>query len=559
VSTSLSSAVPPPPPGSASGSVSSAADRGRGPTGGRPRALAAGALPLRDVLEAPTLARASVVAGATGLDRMVERLNVMEVPDIVPWVKPDEFLLTTAYPLREDPTRLVQLVRDLDEAGLAGVGVKLGRYLDRLPDAALAVADELGLPLVLLPDDVSFDEILNEVLTTILNQTAQRLARTEQVHRALIQLVLDGQGLDAVADELARLVEVPVAVVGHDGEQLASSDRDATAGLVVEHGRVLVAGEVVAAECVPVSAGQRVHGHLVALGAHEHERRVLESASTVAALAITMRLEVEAVESKYQSDLVHDLLTGRAELDDALARARMFGWDLDRRLLVLVARLDEPSSPVPPEGGARRLPLATTLRHLVHEHDPRAAIVRFSDEVVVLTEAFDGPDGRDRGRAFARALSDAGSRPIGVDVSVGLSRPVVDLHDIPTAYAQATRALRIGRTLQGPGAAAHFDDLGVYRVLSLIDDTGELTGFASEVLGDLADGGEQSEDLLHTLEVLLDANGNVAEAARRLHFHYNTLRYRVEKLEGILGPFSDDALVRLDVHVALLIHRMRGL
>lgn len=530
---------------------------GAGPQ--QPPALAAGALPLREVLEAPVLARARCVAGATGLDRMVERLNVMEVPDIVPWVKPDEFLLTTAYPLRDHPESFVDLVGDLDSAGLAGVGVKLGRYLDQLPEAALSLADELGFPLVQLPDDVSFDEILNEVLTTILNQTARRLARTEQVHRALIQLVLDGQGLDAVVAELGRLVETPVAVISHDGELLSASDRQATAELVVEHGRVLRDGEVVAAECVPVSAGTRVHGHLVALGEQEHERMMLESASTVAALAVTMRLEVEAVESKYQSDLVHDLLTGRAELDDAHARARMFGWDLDRRLIVLVARLDEVPSPVPPDSAARRLPLETTLRHLVIDHDPRAAIVRFSDEVVVLTEAFDGSDGRDRGREFARALADAGSRPIDVDVSIGLSRPVTDLRDIPRAYTQATRALSIGRTLQGPGAAAHFDDLGVYRVLSLIDDTEELTGFAHEVLGELADGSEQSEDLVHTLEVLLDANGNVAEAARRLHFHYNTLRYRVEKLQGILGPFPEDAMVRLDVQVALLIHRMGGL
>ena len=532
---------------------------GAGATAEQPLALAAGALPLREVLQAPVLARARCLAGAEGLDRMVERLNVMEVPDIVPWVKPDEFLLTTAYPLRDDPGRFAGLVRDLDAAGLAGVGVKLGRYLDQLPDAALAAADELGFPLVQLPDDTSFDEILNEVLATILNQTARRLARTERVHHALIQLVLDGQGLDAVTSELGRLVETPVAVIGQDGQLLATSDVDATDGLVVEHGRVLRDGERVPAECVPVSAGRRVHGHLVALGDHEHERMVLESASTVAALAVTMRLEVEAVESKYQSDLVHDLLTGRGELDEVHARARMFGWDLDRRLIVLVAQLDEPPSPVPPDGGARRLPLVTTLQHLVDDHDPHAAMVRFSDEVVVLTEAFEGPEGRDLGRAFARALSDAGSRPIGPDVSVGLSRPVTDLRDIPTAYAQATRALRIGRTLHGPGAAAHFDDLGVYRVLSLIEDVEELTGFAHEVLGELTDGSEQSQDLLHTLEVLLDANGNVAEAARRLHFHYNTLRYRVERLEGILGPFSDDALVRLDVHVALLIHRMRGL
>jgi PucR family transcriptional regulator, purine catabolism regulatory protein len=141
-------------------------------------ALTAGVI-VREVLETPALAGAILLAGGTGLDRVVRRLNVMEVPDVLPWVKAHELLLTTGYPVRATPDGVPALLAALDDRGLAAVGIKLNRYLDELSADALAVADERGLPLIRLPDGVGFDDILNQVLTEVLNRQAALLERSE--------------------------------------------------------------------------------------------------------------------------------------------------------------------------------------------------------------------------------------------------------------------------------------------------------------------------------------------------------------------------------------------
>src|SRR4029078_7474459 len=111
-----------------------------------------------------------------------------------------------------------------------------------------------------------------------------------------------------------------------------------------------------------------------------------------------------------------------------------------------------------------------------------------------------------------------------------------DVACLARPYEQAHTGGRIGRRLNGPGARATFDSLGAYRLLALIPDSGELRGYVTDVLGDVVRDTPEAADLRHTLEVLLDTNCNVAETARRLHFHYNTLRYRIEKLARPGGP-----------------------
>ena len=205
-------------------------------------------LTVRSLLTIASLRGTRVLAGATGLDREVRRVNVMEVPDILPWVKPHELLLTTGFPLRAastangvagtgsalsaqgsgegaaiDPAAFSRLITELDGHGLAAIAIKLGRYLDELPAAVLEMADRIGMPVLRLPDDVAFDDVITDVFTELIDRQTGALARADELHRALAAIVLEGGDLPQIADEVARLLDAAVLICTPDGRVQAES------------------------------------------------------------------------------------------------------------------------------------------------------------------------------------------------------------------------------------------------------------------------------------------------------------------------------------------------
>jgi purine catabolism regulator len=556
-------------------------------------------LSVRDLLATAGLAGSSVLAGRGGLDRIVRGVNVMEVPDILAWVKPDELLLTTAFPLTRGaaggtPEALLELIRALDGKRLAGLAIKLGRYLDEVPSLVLAEADRLDFPILRLPDEVAFDDILPDLYGHLLTQQNQVLAQADALHRAISAIVLGGGGLAEIAGEVCRLLDCAVLISTPDGRVLAdeglSRDRDglAAAGLFDATGRCLVerlrpglqhlTGQDAAA-LTSIVAGGVDHGRILAYRTSGNlppgSVQALERAAIVAALTITKELAVAAVEGKFRGDYLRDVLTGLVSVDEQVVEhCRSLGWQIDRPMVVVVAELDptEPAAPGRPAGGpavsyrSQHERFSSAWQQVMRARDKAAPVVGFSQEVVALIplEVEPGPDGPvvgDASPVVAEIVAAvAGDRGGGRQpFCAGVSRPVAGPAGIAAGYAQARKAVAVGRRVHGHGSVSHFDSLGVHRLLSLVPDPAELRSFAAEVLADLAGDSTEAADLRTTLQTLLDTNLNVAETARLLHFHYNTLRYRIGKLERIVGPFTSDANLRLDVALALQVVQMRGI
>ncbi len=322
---------------------------------------------VKEMLEMPALKGAELVAGARGLDRVITSVNFMEVPDIAKYIRQDELLLTTTYPIRDDKAAQSNLVKVLADAGVAALAIKPVFYGNTVPQEMLEAAEELGFPLIQLPETASFNEIINPVLEEVLNQHVSALRRSEATHRALTDLVLGGGGLQEIARMLAniqgRLVSIhsenwSLVVLAHPDGFLPEASGYPREDVELAARELRQRMEVPASEVMqlswdsgiklrvhPVTVARETFAHIVVWdcqgGAEELDIAALEQGATVVALEMTKLRAVATVEQRFRSYFIEDIVQGRIESrHDAISRGASYGWDLKAPFIPMLLEID---------------------------------------------------------------------------------------------------------------------------------------------------------------------------------------------------------------------------
>ena len=556
---------------------------------------------VREAMKLSGFDQALLIGGAAGLDRRIEWVRVIETPDTARKARPGDLLLSTGFPIRDDPAAQVDLVATLAGMGGAGLVIKPETYLgNRLPEGMAEEAERLALPLFTLRQEVSWVDLMAPLLERIINAEHSRLKQSIGIHRRFTELVLDGKGVDEICRTLADLLESAVVVedatfhlLAHAGGSDVDKHRRET---IARHGtppRVLydpsiqrMLREVDARRgpmkvpafprlgldrerlIAPIYAANQVLGYISILDhpreAEELAFMAIENAATVVALALMKEREVAAAESSVRGEYLEDLTQGTyGDEPAAHRRARHVGYPLAGHHVVLIVDIDGfvtfHKSRQLNEDMIQALKRDFTRRvtGVVRRNFPKALAGSRSDSVVALlplgAEA-DGYEGRMRALGVQLREAIAEWKP-GFTVSVGFSGPVVAPAGVAAAHREVRNVLetltRFGRRDQVVAAT----ELGVTGLLAGVADD-RLVEFARRHLGPLAEHDrKRGGNLLETLRAYLET-GEQQAAARRLQVHPNTLRYRLDRISEIGDADLTDPETRLNLAVAL---RVQGL
>ena len=178
-------------------------------------------------------------------------------------------------------------------------------------------------------------------------------------------------------------------------------------------------------------------------------------------------------------------------------------------------------------------------------------VTEVDEQSIILIKDTKEMDSEENLRALASMIVDNIHAEAMVRVRVGYGNRVNNLQDIAKSYQEAKMALEVGHIFYAEKETIAYSCLGIGRLIyQLPMSLCEM--FIQEVFGDEVPD-IFNEETTTTIQKFFENNLNISETARQLYVHRNTLVYRLERLQKIIGldirKFDDAMTFRIAMMV----------
>lgn len=538
--------------------------------------MASHRITVADLFRLPVMKDCYFLAGVEGSQkRHISRVSVMDAPDAANWMHGEELILTSGYAMRDNPMGLKELLVELNEKKASGMGIKLGRFIDSLPEEVIAAADELEFPLFCIPAGYAFSDIITPVMGMILyrqsdslDKQTSRLLYQDHVSRSFLELMISGGGLNVILQHLKTLINLDVVFFDYQTQSFLATDENSQF-----HARIASTPRRDSQELfhsISIDLAKEHYGRI--LIDHPRDMNLPENLGwslDYAKIAILLHIQKEnaAKEAKlrYKDNFLQGLLLRHIHRkDDIDEYLFILGPSFLPPYVVIVVDIDNIGSypKMTSISDSVENPLSlreglwTSLNNFLNMYFGRVHYTTIGGKQVSLISL--SPDAKEKSlildkllRQFKTNFSTEGGRTI----SMAVGSIVNEISQISTSYKQASSCLDFAKTTGSRDSLFFWDKLGLLRLLITTSNKGEVKYFVDQYLGKLNTlKPAVALEYLETLDALSRNGWNLKSSSAELHIHYNTLRYRLKQIAEVVPFDIDNPEVRLELLIALKLY-----
>ncbi|MFD0681065.1 MULTISPECIES: PucR family transcriptional regulator [unclassified Paenibacillus] len=490
------------------------------------------------------LSEGKLIAGRGGASRIVKSVNVMDAPDITEWIKEGEMLFTTAYIMKDHPEEAVGLLRKLDARGSAGLGVKLGRFWSSIPEPIVEEADRLQFPLIELPFQFTFSDQMSGLFYAEMERNTRSLHKLLEKQKKLMQFALKSSFETDFFSKVLAIIGYPFAVVSSRGQMVFNATAYPDGQLLKQwpwHKKdQWVRTEYGGHYRISLDYKQECIGSVLFFPPEtllmKEEEGLFHQTSEMIAHHMSYIFR-DALEQSLNKDL-GELFTRYLKQNIPIEMLADYAEDLGIRVLggafqCVLTRVNADD-----RDGRRKL-IVKEIRE-EYEYNPvfrDLSVVHFLVEEGVFS-IFGADTFENAGKLpnlLTRSFEFIVNKSILPQIQLSVSAKKMKREMLRQAYLECSDALKLSGRLGMSDRIIQFGSIELAYVFQHVTKE-KMKAYSDEVLSELlAKDPDYSQEMLRTLEVFLEHDGQVNEAAKHLFVHRNTAAYRLEKIGEMLG------------------------
>lgn len=531
---------------------------------------------VEELLQLPTIKGLKLISGNLGVHREISTVTVVDTPDGFQWLKGNEVVITTTYALEKTPNAFLDFISKLLSRNISALIVKSDRYIKVIPENAKKLCDEKALPLIYCPAIYAFTDIINPTLSGIISKQAEQLKESSKIHESFLELAINDRSIHQILQTLSTLIQEPTAYVDTVFHKVYFSENVSEDSLYLKG----LSYEIILNEyrekyqCIDVVNKEQKFGYIMLLSDRSDRtypdtdsniyKTAIEYASIVIILRMQIRISNRMIEEKYYSSFVGDLMLNNVKTREEInTRAHLYGWDLDGGGFVAIIDINNIKKYYLRD-------LDTGTNEKLQKYTDRI----FDTSIKCIKQAFPSTIYYSQSDFIAfliigklpvsarKTLADTFSQiqhsllnAVPFTISMGVGMYVDDIINIHNSYQQAKQVIQTVYQIQQFNRLFFYDQIGIYRLLFSISSNNEAIEFCDKYVKPLQQYDDQHHaNLIETLQSIINCGWNLKLASEKLFLHYNSVKYRFQKICDLLEIDLRDNSRHTEIELALKIY-----
>lgn len=526
-----------------------------------------------DVMIALKICNVKLVSGASGLNNHVTGINIIESKNIMQVITGGEVLITSLYPLMLNPYKPEEFCEILAQANVSALAIKVGNAFDKIPKKVLDVGEKYGMPIIELPKDSNFSNIIHLVVLALYDKKSLKLQTHKMVFEQLSNIILEGKGLEALILAFAKVLGKHIILVNRHERVILSSRKVTGKYLWKQYKKkeILLDNRIVAYKTIADSAGENKEYSLILpiyqmqeckafliiepfkADITDVEISIIEDGMKMVSIEMLKKEAIIEVENRYKYDLL-DVIIGDENFEEALIKEKLesTGWNFFGNFIVAVIETDERKENETGKGSS----------YLISDYisdSPEINIVHYmrvkSNQLYLILQKEEKDKLIAEAQKICSDIMQFIKENINDDTRIGLGGVAGSIKEIHRSYQEALEAIYIGRIIGKE--YTDFSKLGIMKILYNTTNRQMMEEAVPQGILRLYEYDQKNNStLLTTLQVYFDMNCNASKAAEKLFIHYKTMLYRLEKIKGITGICLENSQERLEAEIGIKILKL---